>query len=240
MSIASMNVPSFEPIRERAAARKGGDAALTKLLPPVPSKAKLAKVADDRWLSAMTKRIFQAGFHWGVIEKKWPDFETVFEGFDPHRCAMHSDEDLDRFVCDKRIVRNGPKIKTVRENAAFVLELAKEHGSAAKFFADWPGERYFELLTVLKKRGSRLGGNTGQYLLRGMGVDSFILSRDVTTALIREGVIDKAPTSQKAMAAVQAAFNDWREDTGLPLTHLSRILAMSVDTPHPGENMTPL
>ena len=32
-----------------------------------------------------------------------------------------------------------------------------------------------------------------------MGVDSFILSRDVTAALIREGVVDKAPTSKGAM-----------------------------------------
>lgn len=236
----AMSLPSFGPIRARAADRKGGAAALNALLPPVKTPAELAQVGDDRWLSAMTKRIFQAGFHWGVIEKKWPDFETVFDGFEPHRCAMYSDEDLDRFVRDKRIVRNGPKIKTVRENAAFVLELAKEHGSAASFFADWPGERYFELLTVLKKRGSRLGGNTGQYLLRGMGVDSFILSRDVTTALIREGVIDKAPTSQKAMFAVQGAFNHWRDETGLPLTHLSRILAMSVDAPPPGDGMVGL
>jgi 3-methyladenine DNA glycosylase Tag len=81
---------------------------------------------------------------------------------------------------------------------------------------------------MMKKRGARLGGATGQYFLRFMGVDSFILSRDVTARLIAEGVIDKSPTSKRAMTAVQAAFNQWQEQSGRSLTEISRILAMSV------------
>ena len=81
---------------------------------------------------------------------------------------------------------------------------------------------------MLKKRASRLGGATAMYFLRNMGVDSFITSRDVGTALIREGVIDKPPSSKRDFDAAQAAFNHWRAESGRPLTHISRVLACSV------------
>ena len=81
----------------------------------------------------------------------------------------------------------------------------------------------------MKKRGDRLGGQTGRYFLRFIGWDSPILSRDVVQALIGAGVVDKEPSSQKALAAVQAAFNELVDASGRSNTELSRILAMSVD-----------
>ena len=158
----------------------------------------------------------------------WPGFEEVFHGFDVGRAAMLAGEDFDRLVADKRIVRNGTKIRSIQENAVFLQELAAEHGSAGACFFGWPGEDYVGLLTMLKKRGSRLGGISAQYALRHGGVDSFILSRDVTARLVAEGVVDKAPSSAKAMAAVQGAFNTWRAESGRGLTDISRVLAMSV------------
>lgn len=230
---------SFEELFDLAAARKGGAMALEASLATPATAEALAAIPDDRWLSDMSKRVFQAGFNWSVVEKKWPDFETAFEGFDPARWAMMSDDDMDRLLRDKSIVRNGQKIRSVRDNAIFLRALAAEHGSAARVFADWPPEDFAGLLLLLKKRASRLSGRTAQYFLRGMGKDSFILSGDVSAALIREGVVDKEPTSQRALAAVQDAFNTWRAESGRPLTHISRILAMSVESaPRPG--MQPL
>ena len=220
----------FKDIEKLAADRKGGPKALAKLLPPVQTAKQLAKVGDDRWLSAMAKRIFQAGFNWKVVENKWPGFEAAFHGFAPNRCAMMPDEEIEALLSNPEVIRNGAKLRAVRENAVFVTDLAKEHGSASKFFAEWPDEDYVGLLELLKKRGSRLGGNTGMYLLRGMGKDSFITSNDMVAALIREGVVDKNPTSKRDMAKVQAAFNAWHAESGRPFTHISRILAMSVDS----------
>ncbi len=219
---------SFKGIFDLAVQHKGSAEAVTGLLPDTKSAAQVAKLPDDRWLAEMTRCVFQAGFSWKVIETKWPGFEDAFEGFAPRRWQMMSDDDLDRLVKDKRIVRNPQKILSVRDNAQFVCSLADEHGSAGRFFADWPVDDQIGLLDVLKKRGSRLGGATGQILLRRAGKDGFILSGDVVTALIREGVVSKSPTSRKDLAAVQAAFNDWHQETGKPYAHLSRILAMSV------------
>ena len=219
---------TFDEIFAIAAERKGGAEALEALLPrPLPA-AELARIPDDRWLSMMAKCLFQAGFHWKVIEAKWPGFETAFEGFDPPRVAFYGDEEIDRLVSDKGIVRNGAKIMAVVENARFLTDLAVEHGSAAKFFADWPADDFIGMMDVLAKRGSRLGGATGQRALRWMGKESFILSQDVSARLIAEGVVAKAPTSKRDLAAVQAAFNVWRDQSGRSLTEISRVLSMSV------------
>jgi len=60
-----------------------------------------------------------------------------------------------------------------------------------------------------------------------MGKDTPVLSRDVVTALIAAGVVDKDPTSKKALGQVQAAFNEWKAESGRSLTEISRVLAFS-------------
>jgi 3-methyladenine DNA glycosylase Tag len=219
----------FAGIFAIAASRKGGAEAFEATLPKPKTRVQLAAIPDDRWLAAMTRSIFQAGFSWKVIETKWPGFEAAFWGFDVGRCALMSDDDMDALLKDTRIVRNGAKIRTVAENAAFLQRLAAEHGSAAKAFAEWPTEDFAGLFLLLKKDASHLGGTSGQYFLRSMGVDGFMLSRDVVRALIREGVVDKAATSQRDLAKVQAAFNQWHAESGRPLAAISRTLACSVE-----------
>jgi 3-methyladenine DNA glycosylase Tag len=219
---------SFDEIFAIAAERKGGADALNAMLEPPSGASDLVAIPDDRWLSQSTKCIFNAGFNWKVVEAMWPGFEEAFHGFDLGQCAMLNDEDIARLASDTCIVRHGGKIRSVQENAVFFSELAKEHGSVGKFVAGWPDTDFTGLLALLKKRGSRLGGNTGQYFLRFMGKDSYVLSRDVVARLIAEGVIDKEPSSKSAMAAVQGAFNTWHEQSGRSLKEISRTLAMSI------------
>ncbi len=223
-------VAAFTPFLERAAALKGGIDAVEALLPVSKSQKELAAIPDDRWLAEMARRVFQAGFNWKVIDKKWDGFEAAFEGFQPNRLAMLPDEALDSLLSDTRIVRHGAKIRSVRDNARFIVDLADANGAASMVFAGWPDSDYVGLLDMLKKEGSRLGGNTGQYFLRFMGKPAFMLSPDVVRALITAGVVDKAPSSKSSMAAVQAAFNTWSEESGRDLSQISRILAMSVDS----------
>jgi 3-methyladenine DNA glycosylase Tag len=220
----------FGEILARSAERKGGLERLEAILAgtPVKTPAEIAAMADDRILAAMTRRVFNAGFSSKVIDAKWPAFEAAFHGFDPAACAFLSDEDFDALLKNPEIVRNGAKIRSVQANAAFLLDLAREHGSAARFFADWPDDDYVGLLDALKRRGSHLGGDSGIWFLRMIGKPAFALSPDVVTALIREGVVERAPSGKRDLALVQAAFNVWSAQTGRNLTELSRILAMSV------------
>ena len=193
------------------------------------SSAELAAIPDDRWLAMATRCIFQAGFNWKVIENKWAGFEEAFEGFDLGRWIMSTDDDIAALLADKRIVRNGAKISSVPHNARFFADISKEHGGVGKWVGDWPSSDLAGLLDVFGKRGSRLGAATGQYFLRFMGKDGYILSRDVVAALIREGVIDKPPSSKTAMAQVQVAFNHWADDSRHSYTAISQTLAKSID-----------
>ncbi len=218
---------SFAKIRARAEDRKGGPAALEVLLADSHS-ADISKLPDDRILAEVSKRVFQAGFNWSVVEKKWDGFEAAFHGFDIGRNAFMSDEDLDRLLKDTGIVRHATKILSVRDNAIFLSDLAREHGSAARFIQDWPSSDLVGLWAVMKKRGGRLGGVTGQYALRFLGKDCFIMGRSVVAALQRAGVVDGAVTSKSAQRKVQEAFNAWQAESGESFTRMSRILAMSV------------
>ena len=143
---------------------------------------------DHRILSTMAERVFAAGFVWRVIEQKWPGFEEAFLGFEPKRLLFQPDDFWHDLASDSRIVRNPQKIRSVRDNAAFVERVSKEHGGFGKFLAGWPADDQVGLMAYLGKHGSRLGGNTGQYLLRWLGWDCFILSNDMVLALRDAGL----------------------------------------------------
>lgn len=223
----------FQTIFDRAANRHGGDDAFREKLAAhyygTDLSAIQAPKSDDRWLSEFTKRVFQAGFSWKVVEAKWDGFEEAFWQFNPARCAEIDMEDMERLTSDKGIIRNPGKIKSVIQNANMIMDMAREKGSADAFIRGWPSEDFMRLLTHLNKHGSRLGPNTACYALRFSGVPSFILSKDVTAALIHAGIIDKAPTSKAAKQAVQDAFNQWAAESGENLSYISRVLAHSMD-----------
>ena len=228
-------MPDFAKIRARAAKRKGGEAELSSLLGPAPDNAAVADIADDRILSVMAERVFAAGFVWRVIEQKWPGFEEAFLHFEPKRLLFQPDDFWHDLTADKRIVRNPQKIKSVRDNAAFVDRVSKEHSSFGKFLAGWPADDQVGLMAYLGKHGSRLGGNTGQYFLRWLGWDAFVISGDMAAALREAGLdIAESPISKKDLDKIQKQINQWAAETGLPRRHISRILAMSI-----GENNSP-
>jgi 3-methyladenine DNA glycosylase Tag len=221
---------NFDQFFQRATNRKCGEAQLQLLLPPIKTIEQICSQADDRVLSIMTQCIFQAGIRWKVVDNKWPEFEIVFQQFNPKTLELLSAENLEALAKDRRIIRSMQKIVTVPKNAQWINEIAVEHGSFAKFISQWPSSNAIELFKLLKKRGARLGGNTGQRVLRLIGMDSFILSQDVLKALRQADIgLYGSATSMKDMQLIQTAFNDWHKETQLPYTHLSKILGYSVE-----------
>ncbi len=219
----------FSQIHERAKQRKGGDAALAELMPAVRSARALARTADHRWLAQMTRCVFQAGFVWRVVDSKWPGFEELFFGFPPERILMLSPEQIDRFASDSRIIRNRQKVLSVQQNARYLVDVSAQHRSFGRFVASWPDEDLIGLFEHMRRGGSRLGGMTGQRVLRNMGRDTFILTGDVVRCLQRAGVdIGDSPGSKRELRRVQDAFNDWHQQSGLPYAQLSRIAACSL------------
>jgi 3-methyladenine DNA glycosylase Tag len=220
---------SFDSIYQRAARRKGGEIELKKLLPQVPPTETIADLDESRFLAEMSRCLFQAGFIWRVINQKWPGFEEVFHGFDPNIILGLQADEWEEIGKDARIVRKQQNIRAVRANARFIEDIALEHGSFSQFIADWPTSDLIGLFAILKKRGSRLGGNTGPRFLRNIGKDTFVLAPDVVRCLQNNGVeISNNPSTKRDLTRMQEIFNQWHEQTLLPYTHLSKIAAFSI------------
>lgn len=221
-------VEKVSQIYQRALERKGGEAQLQLLLGQQPlSTAKLMQYQDSDWLAVFSKKVFQSGFVWRVVEQKWPGFCEVFFDFSIEKMLLMSDEMLAAKAQDPRIIRNGSKVLTIRHNALMIDDLAREHGSFAALVAQWPTDNIIGLWQLLKQRGARLGGNTGPYALRAMGKDTFLLSHDVEAYLRAYQVIDGGLTSKSNLQKIQAQFNQWQQESGFSLTTLSRLVALS-------------
>jgi len=223
-----MSITPFADILDRAHARHGA-AALEARLPTPKTADELRATPDDRYLSDMERRIFRAGLRHSVVDAKWPAFEEVFHRFAPRRVRAMPDEDLERLLGDARLIRHWGKLKSVRDNAAALLDIAAEHGSFGAWLAEWPASDIVGLWEALAKGFSQMGGNSGPSFLRMVGKDTFVLTPAVTAALTQWGAIAAPPKNRRDRAEVQNAFNAWAQQSGRPLCHLSLILAASVD-----------
>lgn len=221
-----MPKPDYTHIYEMACQRKGGKAALEALLPKTATKKQLQTLGSDRYLAEFTRKIFQSGFVWRVVDKKWPDFEEVFWQFDIDRLLMMPDDMLERKAAEPSIIRNHSKVKTIRDNAFMIREIERREQCAfGEFIAHWPDADIVGLWQFLKKHGSRLGGNTGPYALRTLGVDTFLLTQDVEGFLRHHDIVDSGIGSKRALLAAQSYFNELREESGRSLAELSRLVS---------------
>lgn len=222
-----MTIEKFESIYQRAAQRKGGEAQLELMLHRPLSPEELAAIPDDRWLAVFTEKVFQCGISWNVVRKKWPEFEEVFFQFRIQPLLLQPDETWEEKAKDPRIIRHLTKVMTIPANALMINMASLRYGSFGKMVANWPSDDITGLWAYLKKHGKRLGGNTGAYALRQMGVDTFILSSDVEWYLRHCDIIDSGRDTKRALQAATQAFNQWKTESGRSLSEISQIIAYS-------------
>ncbi len=218
----------YSDVYDLAIERKGGKENLERLITSSSKLTDLRFITDDRCLAEFTKKIFQSGFIWKVVEKKWNGFEEVFWKFDIDKLLLMPEEMLERKSQDRKIIRNFRKVKTIIINAQMIKDTCEvESKKFGRFLSDWPKEDLVGLWLYLKKKGGRLGGNTGPYALRALGLDCFLLTKDIEGFLRSYRVIDSGISSKKALYAAQDFFNDLSDDSGRNFAELSRLIAFS-------------
>lgn len=204
--------------------------ALEAFLPRALTADELKRLGDDRYLSAMSRRVFQAGMQHSVVNARWPAFEEAFWGFVPEKMVLLSPEQIDGHMKNERLIRHFTKMQTIPNNARFILDIRREQeGSFAEFIADWPGTDIIGLWHLLAKRGARLGGRSAAAFLRLVGKDTFLLTSDVVARLVASGIVDQQPTSRRDLQAVQDAFNALQQQSARPLCQLSAMLSLTVN-----------
>jgi 3-methyladenine DNA glycosylase Tag len=123
-----------------------------------PHKIEPKGLAD--YLAVITQAVFQSGISWRVIEAKWDGFVAAFDGFDPHKVADLTPDDVDRLAQDTRIVRNRSKIEATIQNAQTILDLDAQPGGFTGYLRSH-GD--FEALVADLRGNFRWLGDTGAY-----------------------------------------------------------------------------
>ena len=218
----------YDEIFEHAVRKFDSIEVLESVMPVVLTKEQLESQSDAFYLSVMSRRIFQAGMRHSVINSKWAYFEEVFWGFNPKKIIYIDEAFMERAMQDKGLIRHWGKLQTIPINALEMIELSKEYGSFGALIANWDQD-ITALWALLSKRFKRMGGKSSPYFLRMVGLDTFILTNDVVRRLVTLNIIDKNPTSKKDILTVTNTFNELREVSGRPLSHLSKLLALSLD-----------
>jgi 3-methyladenine DNA glycosylase Tag len=127
--------------------------------------------SDAGYFEKITQAVFQAGFSWQVIRSKWPDFKTAFADFDIDSVASFTDEDVERLLENKGIVRNGRKIEATLHNARVCRELLAEHGSFYAYLRTMDALPYVERQKKLMKRFKFIGPMGAYFFYYSVGED---------------------------------------------------------------------
>lgn len=91
-------------------------------------------LADDNELfGRLILEINQAGLSWSTILNKEANFRKAYDHFDIATVAAYDEEERQRLLSDKGIIRNKLKVNAAIHNAHVILDLQKEYGS----FKNW-------------------------------------------------------------------------------------------------------
>ncbi len=88
------------------------------------------EVTDDRKMfEFLVLEGAQAGLSWITILRRRENYRAAFAGFDVHKVAAFTAEDVERLMQDSGIIRNRRKIEATVSNARLFIAIQKEFGS---------------------------------------------------------------------------------------------------------------
>ena len=187
----------------------------------------IAKLSDDRVLSAMTRAVFAGGFAWHIIDRKWPAFESAFQWLRP--ACLRLPERRAARRADARPQHHPQPAQDHGRAEERALRARSRRGAWQRrtLFRILAGTATFiDLNAIIRKRGIGFGFENAARFLRGSA--SRLSSRRRTCSRLWCGKGSGSPfIRQEGAGAIQAALNHWSAESGHDLTTLSRVLAMS-------------
>lgn len=93
----------------------------------------------------------QAGLSWITILKRRDNYRKAFDNFDVQKVANYTDNDRERLIKDKGIIRNKLKINSAIKNANAFIEIQKEFGSFSNYL--WGKVNHSPIINHYKNAG---------------------------------------------------------------------------------------
>ena len=125
---------------------------------------------DNAYFENMTRCVFQAGLTWQLIADRWPNFKKALRNFDIETVADFDEEDIERLLDDKGILRNRVKIEATLVNAMEFIKIKEEFGSFRNYMDNLDKSDNYRLVKKeLGKRFSRMGPKSSMVFLFSIG-----------------------------------------------------------------------
>ncbi len=93
---------------------------------------------DQGLYRVLSLLILQGGMRWGAALVRATELGEALEGFDPRRLADYRANDLERLLCDQRVIRNRVKLSALIQNAKCVSALGTKGSFAQLVWAHQP------------------------------------------------------------------------------------------------------
>ena len=233
-------MPPFKTIRARAAKRKGGEAALASLLPKVPEPQGAGQARRRPHAGGDGQARLLGGLR---VERHRQEVAGLrgrpSSASSRSGCCSSPTSSGRGLAGDKRIVRNPQKIKAVRDNARFVADIAARARQLRQ--VPRPSGRPTTRSACSSCSPSAARGSAAAPASTSCASSARTASSPRPTwspaCATPASTSPRARPPRRTCAKIQDQFNAWAKETGLPLTHLSRICAMSIGENYDAETL---
>jgi DNA-3-methyladenine glycosylase I len=127
---------------------------------------------EKGYFEILSKAVFNAGFSYQVVNRKWEGIKEVFDGFDPKIITNWTIDDILKALDTPKIIRNSKKVKAIVSNAKVFLEILEQHGSFDNYLKSFRDKPYEEKQKILSKQFKWLGPTGAHFFLWSIGEDA--------------------------------------------------------------------
>jgi len=129
-----------------------------------------SRPGDSGYFENLTRIIFQGGLNWKVIDKKWASFKEAFKDFSVDSVSNFKEDDVERLMNNKGIVRNRAKIVATINNAKEFQTIIRKHRSFKNYLDSLDKtNNYAQAVKELSRRFSRVGPSSAGIFLYSVG-----------------------------------------------------------------------
>lgn len=136
----------------------------------VPSRKK--PKAEREYFEILSKAVFNAGFSYQVVRRKWDGIKEAFHEFDPSVISKWTVDDIANVLESPNIIRNSKKVTAIVSNAKIFLEILEKHGSFENYLKTFREKSFEERQNMLAKQFKWLGPTGAYFFLWSVGEDT--------------------------------------------------------------------